>query len=148
MPSQGNYRTQQHTCVSTSLKPRSPHTVNGSFAAPNGLVCELPPEAAEAGVFATFTDSTGKVRCNLGEDLRLPTDGNVNLRDNLVAIYRAIALQLRSKSAEQLLGHGDAAKLRSSASLFAVVSDPRVADDSELHGLCWEILSVMGTYGD
>ena len=67
MPSQGNYRTQQHTCVSTSLEPRSPHTVNGSFAAPNGLVCELPPEAAEAGLFATFTGSTGKVRCNLGE---------------------------------------------------------------------------------
>jgi len=42
-------------------------SVNGSFAAPNGLVCELPPEAAEAGLFATFTGSTGKVRCNLGE---------------------------------------------------------------------------------
>lgn len=42
-------------------------SVNGSFAAPNGLVCELPPEAAEAGLLATFTGMTGKVRCNLGE---------------------------------------------------------------------------------
>ena len=78
--------------------------------------------------------------------LRLPTYRNVNLRNNLVAIYRAIALQLQSKSAERLLGRGDAAKLRSSARLFAVVSDRRVEDDSELHGLCLDILSAMGTY--
>jgi hypothetical protein len=42
-------------------------SVNGSLAAPNGLVFELPPEAAQAGLFAAFTGFTSKVRCNLGE---------------------------------------------------------------------------------
>jgi hypothetical protein len=42
-------------------------SVNGSFAPPNGLVFELQSEAAEAGLYAAFSGSTGKVRCNLGE---------------------------------------------------------------------------------
>ena len=42
-------------------------SVNGSFAPPNGLVFELPPDAAAPdGLFAALTGSSGSVRCNLG----------------------------------------------------------------------------------
>ena len=42
-------------------------SVNGSFAPPNGLVFELPPDAAAPdGLFAALTGQTGSVRCNLG----------------------------------------------------------------------------------
>ena len=41
--------------------------VNGSFAPPNGLVFELPPDAAApGGLFAALTGFSGSVRCNLG----------------------------------------------------------------------------------
>ena len=42
-------------------------SVNGSFAAPNGVVFELAPEAVRDGLFAAITGYSGKVRCNLGE---------------------------------------------------------------------------------
>jgi len=42
-------------------------SVNGSFAAPNGVVFELAPEAVRDGLFAAITGHAGKVRCNLGE---------------------------------------------------------------------------------
>ncbi len=42
-------------------------SVNGSFAAPNGLVFELVPEAVRDGLFAAITGSSGKVCCNLDE---------------------------------------------------------------------------------
>ena len=42
-------------------------SVNGSFAAPNGVVFGLAPEAVRDGLFAAITGSSGKVRCNLGE---------------------------------------------------------------------------------
>ena len=42
-------------------------SVNGSFAAPNGVVFELDPDAAGDGLFAALTGSNGKVRYNLGE---------------------------------------------------------------------------------
>jgi hypothetical protein len=42
-------------------------SVNGSFAAPNGVVFELAPEAVCDGLFAAITGFSGKVRCNLGE---------------------------------------------------------------------------------
>ena len=42
-------------------------SVNGSFAAPNGVVFELAPDAVCDGLFAACTGATGKVRYNLGE---------------------------------------------------------------------------------
>ena len=42
-------------------------SVNGSFAAPNGVVFELDSDAAGDGLFAAFTGVSGKVRYNLGE---------------------------------------------------------------------------------
>jgi len=42
-------------------------SVNGSFAAPNGVVFELAPKAVRDGLFAAITGKTCKVRCNLGE---------------------------------------------------------------------------------
>jgi hypothetical protein len=42
-------------------------SVNGSFAAPNGVVFELAPDAVRDGLFAALTGSFGKVRFNLGE---------------------------------------------------------------------------------
>ena len=42
-------------------------SVNGSFAAPNGVVFELAPEDVRDGLFAAITGSSGKLRCNLGE---------------------------------------------------------------------------------
>jgi hypothetical protein len=39
---------------------------NGSFAAPNGVVFELAPDAVRDGLFAALTGSSGKVRFNLG----------------------------------------------------------------------------------
>ena len=42
-------------------------SVNGSFAAPNGVVFELDPDAAGHGLFAAFSGAVGKVRYNLGE---------------------------------------------------------------------------------
>jgi hypothetical protein len=42
-------------------------SVNGSFAAPNGVVFGLAPEAVRDGLFAAITGSSGKLRCNLGE---------------------------------------------------------------------------------
>ena len=41
-------------------------SVNGSFAAPNGIVYDLAPDAVRDGLFAAFTGSRGKVRYNLG----------------------------------------------------------------------------------
>ena len=42
-------------------------SVNGSFAPPNGLVLEVPADAAAPdGLFAARTVSSGSVRCNLG----------------------------------------------------------------------------------
>jgi len=42
-------------------------SVNGSFAAPNGVVFELAPDAVRDGLFAALAGSSGKVRFNLGE---------------------------------------------------------------------------------
>ena len=42
-------------------------SLNGSFAAPNGVVFELAPDAVGDGLFAAFTGSRGKVCFNLGE---------------------------------------------------------------------------------
>ena len=42
-------------------------SVNGSFAAPNGVVFELAPKAVRDGLFAAITGKTCKGRCNLGE---------------------------------------------------------------------------------
>ena len=42
-------------------------SVNGSFAAPNGAVFELDPDAVHDGLFAAFSGISGKVRYNLGE---------------------------------------------------------------------------------
>ena len=42
-------------------------SVNGSFAAPNGAVFELDPDAVHDGLFAAFSGKSGKVRYNLGE---------------------------------------------------------------------------------
>ena len=42
-------------------------SVNGSFAAPNGVVFDLAPEAVRDGLFAAITGKTCKGRCNLGE---------------------------------------------------------------------------------
>ena len=42
-------------------------SVNGSFAAPKGVVFELAPKAVRDGLFAAITGKTCKVRCNLGE---------------------------------------------------------------------------------
>ena len=42
-------------------------SVNGSFAAPNGVVFELDPDAVCDGLFAAFSGKSGKVRYNLGE---------------------------------------------------------------------------------
>jgi len=42
-------------------------SVNGTFAAPNGVVFELDPDAVHDGLFAAFTGKSGKVRYNLGE---------------------------------------------------------------------------------
>jgi hypothetical protein len=42
-------------------------SVNGSFAAPNGAVFELDPDAVHDGLFAAFSGMSGKVRYNLGE---------------------------------------------------------------------------------
>ncbi len=42
-------------------------SVNGSFAAPNGVVFELAPDAVGDGLFAALTGSRGKVCFNLGE---------------------------------------------------------------------------------
>ena len=42
-------------------------SVNGSFAAPNGVVFELAPDAVRDGLFAAFSGHTGKVRYNFGE---------------------------------------------------------------------------------
>ena len=42
-------------------------SVNGSFAAPNGAVFELDPDAVHDGLFAAFSGASGKVRYNLGE---------------------------------------------------------------------------------
>ncbi len=37
-------------------------SLNGSFAAPNGVVFELAPDAVGDGLFAAFSGKTGKVR--------------------------------------------------------------------------------------
>ena len=42
-------------------------SLNGSFAAPNGVVFELASDAVGDGLFAAFSGKTGKVRYNLGE---------------------------------------------------------------------------------
>ena len=42
-------------------------SVNGSFAAPNGVVFELAPDSVRDGLFAAFTGQRGRVRYNLGE---------------------------------------------------------------------------------
>ena len=42
-------------------------SVNGSFAAPNGAVFELDPDAVHDGLFAAFSGVSGKVRYNFGE---------------------------------------------------------------------------------
>jgi len=42
-------------------------SLNGSFAAPRGVVFQLAPDAVGDGLFAAFTGNTGKVRFNLGE---------------------------------------------------------------------------------
>ena len=42
-------------------------SLNGSFAAPHGVVFELAPDAAAEGLFAAFSGKTGKVRFNLNE---------------------------------------------------------------------------------
>merc|ERR1712216_75905 len=42
-------------------------SVNGSFAAPNGVVFRLAPDAVRDGLFAAFSGKTGQVRYNLGE---------------------------------------------------------------------------------
>ena len=42
-------------------------SVNGAFAAPNGAVFELDPDAVHDGLFAAFSGMSGKVRYNLGE---------------------------------------------------------------------------------
>ena len=42
-------------------------SVNGSFAAPNGIVFEFAPDAVRDGLFAAFSGKKGKVRYNLGE---------------------------------------------------------------------------------
>ena len=46
-------------------------SLNGSFAAPHGVVFELAPDAVGNGLFAAFTGSRGKVRYNLGEESSL-----------------------------------------------------------------------------
>jgi len=43
-------------------------SVNGSFAPPNGFVCELTPHTVEGGLFAAFTGRSGELRYNLGQD--------------------------------------------------------------------------------
>ncbi len=43
-------------------------SLNGSFAAPNGVVFELAPDSAGDGLFAAFSGQTGKVRFNLGRE--------------------------------------------------------------------------------
>ena len=42
-------------------------SVNGSFEAPNGLIFELTPDAAQDGIFGALSGQSGKVRCNLGQ---------------------------------------------------------------------------------
>ena len=42
-------------------------SVNGSFAAPNGVVFDLDPDAAGDGLFEAFSGVSGKVRYNFGE---------------------------------------------------------------------------------
>jgi hypothetical protein len=42
-------------------------SVNGSFAAPNGVVFKLAPDAVGVGLFAAFSGLTGKVRFNIDE---------------------------------------------------------------------------------
>ena len=41
-------------------------SINGSVEAPNGCVFELAVDRVQHGLFAAFTGSSGKVRCNLG----------------------------------------------------------------------------------
>ena len=41
-------------------------SVNGSFAAPNGVVFALDPDTVRDGLFAAFTGYQGKLRYNLG----------------------------------------------------------------------------------
>ncbi len=43
-------------------------SLNGSFAAPNGVVFELAPDAVGDGLFAAFSGSTGKVWFNFGQE--------------------------------------------------------------------------------
>jgi solute carrier family 25 (adenine nucleotide translocator) protein 4/5/6/31 len=43
-------------------------SLNGSFAAPHGVVFELNPDAVGEGLFAAFSGSRGNVRFNLGEE--------------------------------------------------------------------------------
>jgi hypothetical protein len=42
-------------------------SVNGSFNAPNGLIFELSSDDVHNGLFAAFTDVSGKLRYNLGQ---------------------------------------------------------------------------------
>ena len=42
-------------------------SLNGSFAAPNGDVFQLAPDAVGDGLFAAFSGISGTVRYNLGE---------------------------------------------------------------------------------
>ena len=42
-------------------------SVNGSFEPPNGLIFDLPPDAATDGLFAALSGQSGKVRWNLGD---------------------------------------------------------------------------------
>ena len=42
-------------------------SVNGNFAAPNGVVFELAPDAVRNGLFAVFSGMSGKVCYNFGE---------------------------------------------------------------------------------
>ena len=41
-------------------------SLNGSFAAPHGIVFDLAADAVGDGLFAAFSGRTGKVRFNLG----------------------------------------------------------------------------------
>lgn len=41
-------------------------SVNGCFDVPNGLVLHLNADNVQRGLFAAFSGSSGKVRCNLG----------------------------------------------------------------------------------
>ena len=41
-------------------------SVNGCFAAPNGLIFHLNADTVQYSLVAAFTGSSGKVRCNLG----------------------------------------------------------------------------------